>query len=494
MRRNILVLGLLALVLGWAGCSKELDTKPSSELWLEVLAQDREHVSRIINGVHRIMQYYRHDQFYCGAPNVGFALDLMGEDLISSTPSAWGTAEGQWIMHRNELYRGPRYIWSDYYKIISHVNVALAQLDNFKDDAEFYNASKGELLALRAYSHFFLVQLYAERYADGAANDGLGIIIRTAPVFDADQRKPVARSTVAEVYAQITKDLDEALAAYAVSAPEGKHHLGLAATQGLRARVALTMQDWPQAASMAGAALASSGAKLQQGKDLLDGFNNFEATEWIWGYRFADGMRAHFGSFFAFLSWNFNSSAIRGCPRLINKELYESMSATDVRRKWWDPTGKRPLPGKTFRHVPYQSFKFKAASASDSYGDYVRMRAAELYLIKAEAEARQGLDGDAQTTLASLMVTRDPSYVKSVKVGDELLEEILTNRRIELWGEGFRFLDLKRMNMALDRTKVGNYDELVAAGTMVVPAGDPRWQFMISRDEIEANKLCKQNP
>ncbi|MGA9651671.1 MAG: RagB/SusD family nutrient uptake outer membrane protein, partial [Pedobacter sp.] len=66
---------------------------------------------------------------------------------------------------------------------------------------------------------------------------------------------------------------------------------------------------------------------------------------------------------------------------------------------------------------------------------------------------------------------------------------------VELWGEGFRYLDLKRLNLGLDRTAVPNYVATSVNNVMIIPAGDPRFLFLIPRDEINANpNIGAQNP
>ena len=93
----------------------------------------------------------------------------------------------------------------------------------------------------------------------------------------------------------------------------------------------------------------------------------------------------------------------------------------------------------------------------------------------------------------TLVSNRDAAYTKSTKTGTALIDEILTQRRIELWGEGFRFYDLKRLNQPLDRTGA-NHDVSVAVA-LSIPAGDIRWEFLIPQDEINnSNGLVKQNP
>jgi hypothetical protein len=195
------------------------------------------------------------------------------------------------------------------------------------------------------------------------------------------------------------------------------------------------------------------------------------------------------------MSENFSSTNIRGNPKAINSTLYNAISATDVRKKLWDPTGTAfTVPLATFVKKPYMNIKFLAVSSSDSRGDVPYMRAAEMYLIEAEAKAQLGDNAGAATALYTMEVTRDPSYVKSTNTGAALITEILNQRRIELWGEGFRFLDLKRLNQPLNRN--GANHQAALCTVFDVPAGDVRWQFLIPQTEINANPAIanQQNP
>jgi hypothetical protein len=67
----------------------------------------------------------------------------------------------------------------------------------------------------------------------------------------------------------------------------------------------------------------------------------------------------------------------------------------------------------------------------------------------------------------------------------------MLNRRLELWGEGFRFTDLKRLNLPLVR---GTHHSSALAGVMSVPAGDPMWEWLIPKQEMDANDQMVQNP
>ena len=250
------------------------------------------------------------------------------------------------------------------------------------------------------------------------------------------------RATVEEVYTQVNKDLDDALtllAGYTRTGSAAKSNLNVNVVRGLKARVALVQQNWDAAATNAIAARA--GFTLMTNAEYLSGFNNIDNQEWIWGSRQISDHNTFFYSYFAYISANFNSTVIRTQPRAINANLWNAIPATDIRKQVWDLTGATvPVPPGGAR-VPYQNKKFLAASATLSIGDVPYMRTAEMFLIEAEARARQGgQDAAARTALFNLLINRNPSYVLSTNSGQALIDEIMLNRRVELWGEGFRFL------------------------------------------------------
>ena len=113
--------------------------------------------------------------------------------------------------------------------------------------------------------------------------------------------------------------------------------------------------------------------------------------------------------------------------------------------------------------------------------DYLYMRGAEMVLIEAEALVRQKDNTAAAAVLAELMAQRDPSWNKAMVT----LEEVYTQRRLELIGEGFAYYDLKRMNRGIDRDYEGSNH--MAGVKLEVPAGDIRWTFQIPQKELQEN-------
>lgn len=297
-----------------------------------------------------------------------------------------------------------------------------------------------------------------------------------------------------EVYAQINQDLDEAVSLFgsAVNRPD-KSHLNVNVAKGIKARVALTQQNYEVAAT--NAREARQGFTLMNQEQYIDGFVSFSNPEWIWGINHRDDQPTYFYSFYAYVG-DFSSTNTRGNPKAINSLLYDKISDTDIRKKLWDPTGTDqtfPLTDGGVR-MPYMTRKFTMPNPNNSNGDLAFMRASEMYLIEAEALARlSGREVDARKALYDLVITRDPEYVMSTKSGEALIDEILTHRRVELWGEGFRFYDLKRLNMPLNREGANHVASL--AQILTVPAGDIRWEFLIPQGELDRTlNVVTQNP
>ena len=141
--------------------------------------------------------------------------------------------------------------------------------------------------------------------------------------------------------------------------------------------------------------------------------------------------------------------------------------------------------------VEYASIKFRPGSGNDGDGtigaacSYPLMRVEEMFFIQAEAVAQQGRVDDAKTLLTDFMATRNPNYSCTLTEKDAVIEEIVFQKRVELWGEGQTFFDIKRLNMSVTRGYEGsNFYELCRFNTN----GRPAWMnFVIVRTEENNN-------
>ncbi len=149
------------------------------------------------------------------------------------------------------------------------------------------------------------------------------------------------------------------------------------------------------------------------------------------------------------------------------------------------------------KRYAYTSQKFLVLDNGDSRIDIPLMRAAEMFLIEAEAYARKGSDTKAAQVLFDFVSSRDDAYVLSTNTGQTLIDEIMIHRRVELWGEGFRFDDLKRLNQGLVRKvgpiNTGAHNVSFIGNVVNVPASDKRWVFLIPKAELDVNPI-EQNP
>ncbi|MDT3401442.1 RagB/SusD family nutrient uptake outer membrane protein [Mucilaginibacter terrae] len=482
-------------------CSKEaLNTNPTSGISDETAFASVDNAQKALNGIYRILYTQYTNQHRDGHGAIMINLDAMGEDYVRTNASyVYHYQSYRWLAHRNSADDNVNaFTYTFYYIVISNANQIIERIDGVEGEAATKAVIKGEALALRAWAHFQLVQLYGKRYdATTMPNSQLGI-----PIVITSSTEGQPRATVEAVYTQINKDLDEAISNLAATPASrtgsAKTHININVAKGFKARVALVMQNWPVAIKFAQEARAGID-NLMTNAQYTAGFTDINNTEWMWGIIQPADQVPTYGSFYAYMSANFNSAFTRVNPKLINSLLYAKIPTTDIRKKlWWDGTTADRANFPTIASqtkVIYMHRKYQVPDVATRAGDIPYMRIAEMYLIEAEAQARAGNSTAAAQALLPLAKNRDAAYVLSTKTGAALVDDIMVQRRVELWGEGFRFLDLKRTNADLDRR--GTNHKLDVANIMYVPAGDPSWQWLIPQDEINSNPAigpANQNP
>lgn len=473
-----------------SACSDEyLETNPTTAVETDDIFENMQTAELALNGLYRHFYQYlgSHDQG--GHFSVLHAIDLMGEDLFPAREGyGWFVPDYNYTAARNANSGRVAYFWSFYYDIINNANIIIERLPGIAGTTAEKNNLLGQALALRAFGHFMEVQLFAKTCRGN--EDAPGV-----PVYTQHTSEGKPRATVGEVYAQITADLDTAIVKLTgAPARANKSYINTQVAHGLRARVALVMNDWPAAETHAAA--ARKGVALMSGAEYQAGFNSADNPEWMWGSIINNEQTIVLASLFSHLDPAAGGYASYGNEKYILKRLYSEMGATDVRKPCFLLNSPKKGPD-------YCTVKFRLPNAGSWAGDYVYMRAAEMLLIEAEAIAQQGgRSEDARKTLAALLEARAAGIdLTSLATGEALLEFIYTQRRIELWGEGFRWLDLKRQQKPLARTYASTAPNVSTAGlhdrslaTVVdIPADDVRWTILIPQGELDANPNMTQN-
>lgn len=488
MKLKLIIFSLL--VFAFTACNKSfLDRKPSSNILLDEQLQEIgasspssliKVVDPSIKGIYAYMRTFatwssNHDDF--GQKAVDLGLDLMTEDVVQSVDHWFGF--DYLLDNRQATYRRTIFMWNFYYKIIYNANLIIGQIDPATTDADL-KYIRGQSLAMRGYAYFYLVQLYQNTYK--GHESALGV-----PIYTETSLEGHARAPVSEVYDRIVADLTEAvdiLNGFTRGTPD---QVDQHVAEGMLARVYLSMERWADAATMAHQ--ARTGFPLMGNADYQAGFSSVGNPEWMWGTDITSETTTIYASFFSMMD---NTSpgyaGALGVYKLISKKLYDQIPATDIRKTVFNDPGTTIDPDLP----PYAQLKFIDPSGAFT-GDYLYMRASEMYLIEAEALARQTQDDMAADVLFELVSKRDPAYVKSSNTGQALIDEIILQKRIELWGEGITFLDMKRLKEGLDRTGSNHRPDAV----LVFPPEDKVFTYKLPQRELDNNPnipASDQNP
>lgn len=477
----IMILGALSL----SSCNSELDTENKeyvSREQINALAESSPESLLIVteginDGTNAFLRSYNsygdgaHSDFGLKAINVG--LDLMTNDMVM-TLSHWFSEYHNYTGREQQNTRGTSTVWNFYYKVIRDANGIINLVPDDTDD-EGLKASLGKALAVRGLAYFDLIRIYA----DGER----GIPLYTEEDFIA------SRASTSQVIEQIGKDLERAYVDLQGYVRPSKGGINQNVVAGLLARYYLEYGSYDKAIAMA--QQAQTAGTMMTGSLIYDGFDEISNPSWIWGADITAETTAIYASFFSHMgNLNDGYAGLLGVYKNIDRNLYDAIPATDARKAWF--VGDADI--ETYDLPKYANIKF----VDDTFfeGDLLYMRVEEMVLIEAEAMALSGDDQGAAQVLYSLMSKRDSTYTLSDKTGTTLLDEIRLNRRIELWGEGFSFFDMKRWGMPLTRDYPGS-NHAGWAGKHNFPANSPKFILQIPISELNNNEeinVGDQNP
>ncbi|PCI04854.1 MAG: RagB/SusD family nutrient uptake outer membrane protein [Flavobacteriaceae bacterium] len=433
-----------------------------------------------------------------GQKSIDMVMDLMSNDMINDGNGWWYDDYYKFIgrgLDRTETV----IIWNFYYEIIKGANQTISLIGGLEeaqltDDLNYVLARSK---VIRGFAYLQLIQIY-QKGQPALSDAGIPIVDPTADLINGPG---FGRLTVGEVYTQIEKDFTEGYDALDGYSRDDKTSINQDITAGFLARYYLLIGENDKAVTFA--QQAQNAGSLVGGQTILDGFQSIANPEWIWGADLDEDKSSYYASFFAHIQayspvffanngYTPGYTGQLGHHKTVDKRLYSAISDTDTRKQWFGPDN-----GFIFGGSEDQIYNYKFYDDTFFEADYVYMRVAEMYLIEAEAKANLGDAGGAAQALYNLVSTRDAEYSKSSATGTALMEEIRLHRRIELWGEGFGLLDMKRWNVGLTRVYEGSNHPNVTASYFDLIAGDKSFTFQIPEDEINTNDAISsgdQNP
>ncbi|PID88161.1 MAG: RagB/SusD family nutrient uptake outer membrane protein [Bacteroidia bacterium] len=438
---KIIMWTALALLVFTVGCSKDfLDEKPTKSLTAERLAEiaplNPSALAGGVEGIYSLTFQYGvggwggHDDF--GQKSFDIMSGIVCGD-IAQLSHAYNKFTGASNLQGLTRSGADSYkIWRYYYKIIKEANGFIETFNDQMPEKKEAKYTYGQVKALRAYAYLYLVNFLANPYS--VAKDDKAIVLT---LKNDDIAKPL--STVQEVYDVIISDLETAVEALEGFDRANKSSINQNVARGFLAYAYLFTENYAKAEETANAVIASGEFELMSKKEVFQsGFNNVNISGWMWAFDLTTDNTAMLPTFWGMMDYfTYGYSSVTGWA--ISNKLYAQIPNSDVRKKQFE---------KKFKYRPTHKF-FDAGRIPDGdrtwTNDEVYMRVAEMYLAKAEAQARQGKDVEAQKTLKILVKERDTDAGRiDSETGEDLLDEIYLQWRIEMWGEGKTLWAMKR--------------------------------------------------
>ncbi|WP_439183388.1 RagB/SusD family nutrient uptake outer membrane protein [Carboxylicivirga taeanensis] len=487
----IISLFIIALLFVVQSCSEDFLVEYPTDKQAPEDIQKMADVEVVINGTYNLMQ------------SVGFLNsniitrnDMRSDDM--QVPD-FGRLEDEYRYDFDEQ-NSVLSIWSTPYTIIRQANNVIAMLEGINVESPTDKAKKddmtGQSLTIRALAHFSLCNSYGLPYAH---NDGqsLGIPIVTE-VLPKDAQ--VKRSTVAQVYDQIIKDLTTAIPLLSEAPKGGKINSWAAKT--LLARVYLYKEDNTKAYETAVDVIKKSPYVLLKRSEYVDAWSKEFNSESIFSCvnNAADNGG---GNSIAYLSDPEGYGQFIASQDLIDlvnsdpDDIRNEILYIDQLSVIGDPTTygrilKYPGIGNTkaiiVDHFEGDGEPKPELASSATTSNVPIFRLSELYLIAAEAAVKGG-GSDAATYLNAIVERANPAA--KVAEADVTLDRVLTERRKELMAEGHRFFDLIRNKRDIVRTECARTAHMTAR--MHIPYDDYQVVFAIPLEELKINPLT-QNP
>lgn len=526
---------LLAGMMLVSSCAGDyLDTAPTDSTGATDAVGTTANAMKALNGIAKIMTT-QHSYFgggFAGENNIMIQYESYPSENYNYNlyASGWSPIFNQEFHTRtNSIYDA--YAWYYYYTIAGNANTILANIDNAEGTEAERNFVKASALTFRAYAFEKLVHYYCWRWQDSNNGASQGIVLRLD-----ESTGGQGYATLAETYAQIYKDLDEAIMLFEQSGMDRNASQvwmpNINVAHAIYARAALTKQDYTKA--LTEAKLARQNYPLMSNAEYHAGFCN-PTSEWIFGSFGSSQENNWYWSYGTQYACNgYYASTQQTGAGSIGRELINRIPNNDARKALFLTEDK--FPGYNFNdgsamdlgygilgmgddekkadalweeaaaycqkmavsglEAPYQAgymylggqLKFYVFDTPGvSYLPFIR--SSEMVLVEAEANYFLNDETAARAALVELNATsgRNPEYTCD-KSGEALWNEIMDYRELELWGEGFAWSDYKRWNRDIVRHSFAEGGNAHISVAKTIPAsGVNKWTWDVPLNETDYN-------
>lgn len=439
--------------------------------------------------------------------------DVMTADMaVVSSGYDWYSSWEQ-CQSIGEGYASTQFIWNYFNKQVLTTNNCIGAIDEETANPQMLTYL-GMALGFRASTYLDMARMYeflpnaATSSINLEGNDVLGL---TVPIVTNNTTEEEARNnpraTHAEMMTFIMSDLDKAEELLTGKSRAEKTLIDVTVIYGLKARAYMWDEQYAKAAEYARKAIASGAYTPLTREEWLSttsGFNDLSTRSWMWGAQAVKEDEAVQSGILNWTSWASNEAqygyTAAGPYLMIGKSLYDRISDRDFRKLSFKApegsslAGLEPVIDAAFAaELPsYSSFKIRPASGNTSdfnvgsASALPLMRIEEMYFIEAEATAHTNPAAGKQLLEDFMKTYRYATYSCMATDNEGIIDEIVFQKRVELWGEGQSFFDIKRLNMDVTRGYEGSN---FAADRQYNTIGRPAWMnFCFVQTEGNNNK------
>jgi hypothetical protein len=472
---SIAILGIIFL----ASCQKDfLDIRPQQSVFTEDVFSSLPTARAAVNGLYSLMQSYS----YYGRD--AMVIPEVISDNMTRSVRTGNRYTGMNTMTHTATDANVSRMWNQMYQVVTNANAIIANEEKLKAiitplQQEEFGQLIGEAYAVRALAYFDLAKFFSRPLKHTADGSHLCVPLVLNPITKVDEVVYPARNTAAEVYAQIDKDINEAIKRLpatgnvynsgAINNSFFKIRLNRWGTLALRARVAIFKEDWPTAVAASTEVINSGKYSLYTYGSMVQDFRTPNNNESI--FEVTNNTNDNPGTdSYAYLSSQGGYGELLGTRTTMNsrstgttlttfRALYDSYTPTDVRRQFVALGDRNSIGGE--RNVP---LCLKYTNIVTYLENIKVMRIAEMYLSRGEALARLAVQNNSAASLtssladinlirksrdtasstrpynASLLATPPAGAIRATA----FLDSIIVERRKEFALEGQRIFDLNR--------------------------------------------------
>mgnify|MGYP000421576477 FL=1 len=427
MRKLLYILPVI-LILGFAACEDYVDITPTGKKTVDSTDTYYELIALPNRAYHPAAFALLSDNVWSKESNI------IGNEFIS-----WDGINMTFNEAANRKELSDNNLYENCYTYILRSNIVISLVDASLGDKDVKELAKAEAKIMRAWDHFILINTFAKAYnPETAATDG-GVAI----IDKYDLEATPTKSTVAQVYDFIIKDIEEALP-YLQEEPVNVYHPSKAFGYALAARVYLFHRDWKKAKEAAEESLKLNNTLIDY-IDLGAKGGPTKVTTYAKGGNPEVLNYAYMGG---------PTEVLAFCYGMLSPEMVQLFGQNDERLNQFFKTSDNSIyyfdegSGAALWNTSITYSKFQPMS--------VGMRTAEVYLILAEAKARlKDIPGAVQTLnqLREKRIKGAEAVLPEPATERAMVQAVIDERRKELISGFSRFWDLKRYNTEADYAK-----------------------------------------